>query len=39
MKTIIILFIILFNLQSFAKSDDIRDFQIEGMSIGESAIK
>ena len=39
MKTIIILFIILFNLQSFAKSDDIRDFQIEGMSIGDSALE
>ena len=38
MKTIIILFVILFNLQSFAKSDDIRDFQIGEMSVGDSLL-
>ena len=39
MKTIIILFIILFNLKSFAKADDIRDFEIEGMSLGDSSLR
>ena len=38
MKTIIILFTILFNLQSFVKADDVRDFEIEGISIGDSAL-
>ena len=32
------IFILIFNLQSFTKADDIRDFQIEGMSIGDSAL-
>ena len=38
MKTIIILFIILFNLQSFVKADDISDFEIEGISLGDSLL-
>ncbi len=33
-----ILFLIFF-FQSFGKTDDIRNFQIEGMSLGESALK
>ena len=32
------LFIILFTLQTASQADDIRDFQIEGMSIGDSAL-
>ena len=33
-----VLFLI-FNLQSWTKADDIRDFQIEGMSIGDSSLE
>ncbi len=32
------LFLILFTLQNPSWADDIRDFQIEGMSIGDSAL-
>ena len=35
MSRIILTLIILFNFQSFTKADDIKDFQIEGMSIGD----
>ena len=28
-----------FSLQSWTKADDIRDFEIEGMSIGDSALE
>ena len=38
MKTIIIVFIILFNLQTLTIADDISDFEIEGISIGDSAL-
>ncbi len=38
MKSIIIIFLILLNLQSFTKADDIRDFEIEGISIGDSLL-
>jgi hypothetical protein len=34
----ILIFLIIFSLQSLTKADDIRDFQIEGMSIGDSAL-
>ena len=38
-KILIYLVLILtFNCQSLAKADDIRDFQIEGISIGDSLI-
>tara|TARA_Y100000816_G_C25823633_1_gene430918 strand:+ start:90 stop:677 length:588 start_codon:yes stop_codon:yes gene_type:complete len=30
--------LLVFSLQSFTKADDIKDFQIEGMSIGDSAL-
>ena len=30
--------ILIFSLQSWTKADDIRDFEIEGMSIGDSAL-
>ena len=39
MKKIIFFLIIVFSLQSFTKADDIRDFQIEGMSIGDSLLQ
>ena len=35
---IITIFLITFNFQSLTKADDIRDFQIEGMSIGDSLL-
>jgi len=35
---IIFIFFITFNFQSLTRADDIRDFQIEGMSIGDSAL-
>ena len=36
MKIFLTLVVIIFSLQSWTKADDIRDFQIEGMSIGDS---
>ena len=38
MKKLFIIIIIFINFQSWTKADDIRDFQIEGMSIGDSAL-
>jgi len=39
MKKILVLFLLLIiNIHSLAEADDIRDFQIEGMSIGDSAL-
>ena len=38
MKNIIIIFLFLLSLQSFTKADDIGDFQIEGMSVGDSLL-
>ena len=38
MKLIIITLYFLFLFQNFTKADDIRDFQIEGISIGDSAL-
>jgi len=35
---IIFIFFITFNFQSLTRADDIRDFQIEGMSIGDSLL-
>ena len=35
MKRLLFILILTFNFQSFAKADDIRDFEIEGMSIGD----
>ena len=37
-RLIISTFLIIFSLQSLTKADDIRDFQIEGMSIADSAL-
>ena len=38
MRIILITVILIFGFQSFTKADDIRDFEIEGMSIGDSAL-
>ena len=38
LKVFLILLILIFNFQSFLKADDIKDFQIEGMSIGDSLL-
>ena len=37
-KIFIAVLVLIFSLQSLTKADDIRDFQIEGMSIGDSAL-
>ena len=37
-KLFLVLTILIFCFQSFAKADDIRDFEIEGMSIGDSLL-
>ena len=36
MKRLLLILILTFSFQTLAKADDIRDFQIEGMSIGDS---
>jgi hypothetical protein len=38
MKKLVLIFILTFSFQTLAKADDIRDFQIEGMSIGDSLL-
>ena len=38
MKRLLLVLILSFSFQSFTKADDIRDFEIEGMSIGDSAL-
>ena len=38
MKNILLIFFILLNFQSWTKADDIRDFEIEGMSVGDSLL-
>jgi len=38
MKRLLLILILTFSFQSWTKADDIKDFQIEGMSIGESAL-
>ena len=38
MRSIILALVLIISLQSWTKADDIRDFQIEGMSIGDSAL-
>mgnify|MGYP001324931870 CR=1 FL=1 len=39
MKRFIFILFLIFSLQSLTKADDIRDFQIEGMSIGDSLLE
>ena len=38
MRISIVVLILIFSLQSWIKADDIRDFEIEGMSIGDSLL-
>ena len=38
MRVFITVLVLIFNLQSWTKADDIRDFQIEGMSIGDNLL-
>ena len=38
MKIFIAVLILIFNLQSWTKADDIRDFEIEGITVGDSAL-
>ena len=38
MRIFLFVLILILNLQSLTKADDIRDFEIEGMSIGDSAL-
>ena len=37
-KVFLSVLILTFSLQSWVKADDIKDFEIEGMSIGDSAL-
>ena len=39
MKRLLLILILTFNFQSLSKADGIKDFEIEGMSIGDSALK
>jgi len=38
MRVFIAVLILIFSLQSWTKADDIRDFEIEGISIGDSLL-
>ena len=38
MRVFLAVLFLIFSLQSWTKADDISDFQIEGMSIGDSAL-
>ena len=38
MRIFIAALVLIFSLQSWSKADDIRDFEIEGMSIGDSLL-
>ena len=38
MRVFLSILILIFSLQTWAKADDIRDFEIEGISIGDSAL-
>ena len=38
MRVFIAVLVLIFSLQSLVRADDIRDFEIEGMSIGDSAL-
>ncbi len=39
MKIFLIVILLIFSFQSWTNADDIRDFEIEGMNIGESALE
>ena len=38
MRIFLSIVVLIFSLQSWTKADDIRDFEIEGMSVGDSAL-
>ena len=38
MKRLLLIFILTFTFQTLTKADDIRDFEIEGMSVGDSLL-
>ena len=38
MRVFIAVLVLIFSFQSLTKADDIRDFEIEGMSIGDSLL-
>ena len=38
MRIFVAVLFLIFSLQSWAKADDISDFEIEGMSVGDSAL-
>ena len=38
MRVFLSVLILIFSLQSWAKADDIRDFEIDGISIGDSIL-
>ena len=38
MKSLLLILILTFSLQTLGKAEDIRDFEIEGMSVGESLL-
>ena len=38
MRVFIVVLVLIFSLQSWTKADDIRDFEIEGISIGDSLL-
>ena len=38
MRIYLLILVLIFGLQSWTKADDIRDFEIDGMSIGDSAL-
>ena len=38
MKKLILIFILTFSFQPWTEADDIRDFEIEGISIGDNAL-
>ena len=38
MKILLIFLILIFSFQSLTKADDIREFEIEGMSVGDSLL-
>ena len=39
MRIFLAVLVLIFSLQSFTKADDISEFEIEGMSIGDSAVR
>ena len=38
MRVFIAILVLIFSLQSWTKADDIKDFEIEGISIGDSLL-